>query len=134
MKSGNISVYVVEDSPIIVKLLIELIETSGARVVGHADTAAQAIGDIASLHPDAVTIDISLKRGTGFDVLEGIAINTEDQPPTRIVLTNFTNDTYREAATQLGAEYFFDKARQIGEMLSALSSVAEHKYAHQLAA
>ena len=131
MKSPNITVYLVEDSPIITKLLTELIETNGARVVGHADTASKALGDIASLRPDAVTIDISLKRGTGFDVLEGIAINSEKDPPARIVLTNFTNDAYREAATQLGADHFFDKARQIAEMLDTLASIAQRKRTHE---
>ncbi len=131
MKSSNITVYLVEDSPIIIKLLTELIETNGARVVGHADTASKALSEIASLHPDAVTIDISLKRGTGFDVLEGIAINSETAPPARIMLTNFTNDAYREAASQLGADYFFDKARQIADLLDTLASIARHKRAHE---
>ena len=122
MKTQNPAVYVVEDSPIIRKLLIELIEGSGARVVGTADTAKAAIADIAALHPDAVTIDIRLKAGTGFDVLEAIAIN-EGDPPVRIVLTNYTTDAHREAAHELDADYFFDKAMQIREMLFALTSL-----------
>src|SRR5689334_8927937 len=89
-------VYVVEDSPIIRNLLVELIETTGATIVGHADTASEAISEIAALHPDVVTVDIRLKQGTGFDVLEGMAINHDDHPPLPIVLTNYTNDAYRD--------------------------------------
>ena len=122
MKTRNTAVYVVEDSPIMRALLIELIETAGATVVGHADTASAAIADIAALHPDAVTIDLSLKAGSGFDVLEAIAIN-EVNPPLRIVLTNYTTDAHREAAHELDADYFFDKAMQIREMLFALTSL-----------
>jgi len=124
VKTQNPAVYVVEDSPIIRKLLIELIEGSGARVVGTADTAKAAIADIAALHPDAVTIDIRLKAGTGFDVLEAIAIN-EGDPPLRIVLTNYTTDPYRAAAKGLDAEYFFDKATQVREMLLVLASLGD---------
>jgi DNA-binding NarL/FixJ family response regulator len=51
---------------------------------------AKAVADIAALHPDVVTIDIALKDGTGFDVLESLA-NDYDQPPLRIVLSNFTS-------------------------------------------
>ncbi len=122
MKSRNTSVYLVEDSPIISKLLVELIETTGATVVGQADTASAAIADIAALRPDAVTIDIELKAGSGFDVLEALAINNDEgNAPLRIVLTNYTTDTYRDAAQQLGADLFFDKAMQIREVLSVLT-------------
>ena len=124
MKPQNhISVYLVEDSPIILRGLTELIEATGATVVGHADTASAAIADIAALHPDAVTIDITLKRGNGFDVLEAININNEGHPPLRIVLTNYTFGSYREAARQLGADHFFDKAKQIQEVLTVLESL-----------
>jgi CheY-like chemotaxis protein len=119
-----IRVYLVEDSPIILRLLVELIEPTGATVVGHADTASAAIADIAALHPDAVTVDITLKQGNGFDVLEAIAVNSEDHPPLRIVLTNYTFDSYRDAAHQLGADHFFDKAKQIPEMLTVLESLS----------
>jgi DNA-binding NarL/FixJ family response regulator len=118
-----IRVYLVEDSPIILQRLIELIEPTGATVVGHADTASAAIADIAALHPDAVTVDITLKQGNGFDVLEAIAVNSENHPPLRIVLTNYTFGSYRDAAHQLGADHFFDKARQIPEVLTILESL-----------
>jgi CheY-like chemotaxis protein len=119
-----IRVYLVEDSPIILRLLVELIEPTGATVVGHADTASAAIADIAALHPDAVTVDITLKKGNGFDVLEAIAVNSEGHPPLRIVLTNYTFGSYRDAANQLGADHFFDKAKQIPELLTVLESLS----------
>jgi DNA-binding NarL/FixJ family response regulator len=118
------SVYLVEDSPIVLRGLTELIEAAGAAtVVGHADTASDAIADIAVLHPDAVTIDITLKRGNGFDVLEALAINSEDPPPLRIVLTNYTFGSYRDAAHELGADHFFDKAKEITEVVTVLESL-----------
>ncbi|HEY2819258.1 MAG TPA: response regulator [Casimicrobiaceae bacterium] len=127
-EATDVTVYVVEDSAIIVRILTELIETTGARVVGDADTATIALREIAVLHPDVVTIDIQLKGGTGYDVLEGIAINSEEIPPTRIMLTNCIGDEYREAAHALGADYFFDKAREIGKTLTVLAQVAEHRH------
>ena len=120
------SVYLVEDSPIILDRLTELIEEAGvATIVGSADTASAAIADIAALHPDAVTVDITLKRGNGFDVLEAINTSSEDHPPLRIVLTNYTFASYRDAARQLGADYFLDKAKQITGVLTALESLGQ---------
>src|SRR5437763_15216645 len=122
MKARDTSVFVVEDSPIIRNLLIELIEGSGSHVVGTADTAKAAIAEIAALHPDAVTIDIALKAGTGSDVLATMAIN-EGHPPLRIVLTNFVTDAYRAAAREWDADFFFDKATQSRDMLLLLASL-----------
>ena len=122
MKTRNTRVYVVEDSRIIRNLLIELIDTTGATVIGYADTASAAIADITALRPDVVTIDLSLKSGSGFDVLDALAINNEANP-LRIVLTNYTTDAHRAAAKGLDAQYFFDKATQIREMLSVLASL-----------
>jgi DNA-binding NarL/FixJ family response regulator len=117
-------VYLVEDSPNILRGLTELIEAAGAAtVVGHADTASVAIADIAALRPDAVTVDITLKGGNGFDVLEAINMNSEGHPPLRIVLTNYTFGSYRDAAHRLGADYFFDKAKQITGVLMVLESL-----------
>jgi len=129
------SVYLVEDSPIILDRLTELIEEAGvATIVGCADTASAAIADIAALHPDAVTVDITLKRGNGFDVLEAINIGSEGHPPLRIVLTNYTFASYRDAAHHLGADYFFDKAKQITGVLTALESLSKSKPHNAVAA
>lgn len=105
------------------RLLTELIETASATVVGQADNASQAITDIARLRPDVVTIDIALRKGTGFDVLESLAHDYE-KPPLRIVLSNFTSDEYQRAAQKLGAEYFLDKAKQLKQLLTALDTRA----------
>ena len=114
-------VYLVEDSPVLVGLFTELINGTGALVVGHADEAPTAAEEIPALHPDVVTIDISLKRGTGFDVLKQLGTNYTGEPPLRIVLTNYTIDQYRDAAQKLGAQYFLDKARDISRLLALIS-------------
>jgi DNA-binding NarL/FixJ family response regulator len=134
MFSSNATVYVVEDSPIIRSRLIELIEATGATVVGHADTASVAIAEIAALRPDVVTIDIALKDGNGFDVLEAIAMNDEDHPPLRIVVTNYATDSYRDALKELGADHVFDKAMQTSEVLAVLESLMRNDQGGSVAA
>ncbi len=121
MKREKLRVYVVEDYAPVSSLLDEMIETAGATVVGHADSAPAALSDIAVLHPDAVVIDIALRKGSGFDVLEAMAVNEELECALPIVLTNHTADVYRETALQLGAKYFFDKANEIDRAVEVLS-------------
>jgi DNA-binding NarL/FixJ family response regulator len=117
-------VYLVEDSPIVFERLREYIHDEGAAVVGHAETAATAVAEIAALCPDVVVIDVALREGTGFHVLDVIGDLPEAERPARIVLTNFTRDWYRDAANRLGAEHFFDKSSQIPEMLDVLRAMS----------
>ena len=114
-----VRVYLVEDSPILVSLLRDLLRDIGAVVIGNADASSTAIAEIAKLHPDVVTIDITLRKGSGFDVLRALA-TARDKPPLRIIFSNLTSDAYQREAESLGAEYFLDKARQMRELLQIL--------------
>ena len=120
----SLRVYLVEDSPVVFERLQEYIHDEGATVVGHADDAATAVAEIAALCPDVVVVDIALREGTGFHVLDVIGGLPEAERPARIVLTNFTRDWYRNAANHLGAEHFFDKSSQIPEMLDVLRAMS----------
>jgi len=110
-------VYLTEDSPILRKLLRELLTGQGMVIAGEADTAARAIDEIATTRPDVAIVDLSLREGDGFEVLRGMA---GAQAPVRIVLTNYANADFRIAASEAGADYFFDKANQIHEMIRLL--------------
>ena len=119
----SLRVYLVEDSPVVFERLQEFMHEAGATVVGHADDASTAVAEIAALCPDVVVVDIALREGTGFHVLDGIGNLLDAERPARIVLTNFTRDWFRNAAVHLGAEHFFDKSSQIPEMLDMLRNM-----------
>ena len=65
------TVYLVEDSKIIRRLLTEALEESGAEVVGCTDSAHAAIEAIALQRPDAVIVDVMLREGAPYEVKEG---------------------------------------------------------------
>ena len=125
----SLRVYLVEDSPVVFERLQEYMHDEGATVVGHAEDAATAVAEIAALCPDVVVVDIALREGTGFHVLDGIADLPEAERPARIVLTNVTRDWYRNAANRLGADHFFDKSSQIPEMLDVLRGMSPRRRA-----
>jgi DNA-binding NarL/FixJ family response regulator len=116
----KLRVYLVEDSAIMSPVLRTLIEAVGARIVGNSGAARPAIEDIKVLQPDVVVIDIGLREGSGFDVLKALFDEKATTGPARIVLTNHTLDPYRKAAQRWGATYFFDKGKEIPEMLRVL--------------
>ena len=120
-----VRVYLVEDSPILTKLLVGLIEAdSGAIVVGQSDNARSALADISSLDPDLVVLDLHLREGNGVDVIR--ALRASDKAlslPTLVVLTNHSGLPYRKAAREAGADHFFDKSTEIPMMLSLIRSL-----------
>ena len=120
----SLRVYLVEDSAIVLERLRQSMQENGVTVLGHAGDAMTAIAEIADLHPDVVIVDIALREGTGFHVLKDIDGLPGLRRPTRVVLTNFTGDWYRDGAKRLGADYFFDKSSQIPEMLDALRKIS----------
>ncbi len=119
----GLRVYLVEDAPRLVGILRGEIQAAGGLVVGDSDSATRAIADILTLRPDVVIVDIALREGSGFDVLEALRNAWGDKRPVQMVLTNHILGPYRDAAKKLDVEYFFDKGHQIPEMLRALQAL-----------
>ena len=121
-------IYIVEDSAILLRLLIEMMGgISGAFIVGYSAHAEQAILEIAETAPDAIIVDLMLKSGTGYDVMKALE-SQSGVMPTVIVLTNLTMAPYPEWAKSLGATYFFDKSSEIVKMFRVIAElVAAHR-------
>jgi DNA-binding NarL/FixJ family response regulator len=119
---------VVEDSTILLRLLQEMLSSiPGVHLAGYSDRADQAIDEIAATAPDAIIVDLLLQSGTGYDVLEGIALRG-GKLPLSIVLTNFTMSPHPGRAARLGAAYFFDKSTEISRMFRLITELAkEHR-------
>ena len=105
-------VLLVEDSPLIRERLAESIAEPGRiEIVGQADSEQAAIGMLAAAPWDAMVLDLQLRHGTGLGVLRALISR---RPPNVkvIVLTNYAFPQYRAKSMALGADYFFDKARE----------------------
>ena len=131
--NGAYRIYVVEDSPILLRLLEEALGAiPGVAVAGHSDRADEAIEEIVKAAPDAIIVDLLLRNGTGYDVLEGVALR--GKLPLAIVLTNFTMAPHPGRAARLGAAYFFDKSTEISRMFHLIGDLArEHRGGADLA-
>ena len=122
-----LQVYVVEDSPIIRRLLASTIEAAGAELVGHSANSPAAIADLGALLPDLILIDISLDSGNGFDVLK--ALQERNLVPTaiKVVLTNHATAEHENLSLKLGADSFFDKSSETSQVLALISALAAEK-------
>ena len=116
-------VFVVEDSgPMRYRVVKALEELPGVRVVGVAEGADEAIAEIRSLRPHLVVLDLRLAQGSGLSVLE--AVKQIEPPPVVAVLTNYPYEQYRARCTELGADFFFDKAAGLDGLLEAARGLA----------
>jgi CheY-like chemotaxis protein len=95
----EIGVLLVEDSPRIAERIRELLEQ-------------EALQALRQLPVDLMILDLQLKIGTGFGVLEAIGIK---RPPT-IVMTNYALPQYRERARHFGVEHFLNKAQDFEKL------------------
>ena len=119
-------IYVVEDSPILRRLIESSVEGSGAELVGYSGSAQKAVAELAMLQPDLILIDISLEFGNGFDVLRALQQRKRLPHAIKIVLTNHANDEYRKRSFDLGANHFFDKT-ETSQVLALIAALAKSR-------
>lgn len=115
------NVFIVEDSDIVREHMQSMLSAiPGVAVVGYAVDELGAIERINKLLPDVVTLDISLKPGSGISVLENVK---RHHPEIKvIVLTNYTDEYSANSCKRAGADCFFDKTFQFSRVRSALWS------------
>lgn len=124
-----LEVFVVEDSPLIRERLLALLApVEGARTIGCAERADDAIRSILARRPDAVVLDVQLAAGSGIDVLRTL----HDQAPGIDVymLTNFASAQYRRLCERLGARGFFDKSTEFECVRDAIAALATRHQAN----
>lgn len=119
----SLTVYVVDDSPLVRERIEALLmRIDGARIVGHAEDADEAIARIPALLPQVVILDQRLARGSGFDVLRALR---ELAPQVAVyLLSNFASPAYRRIAERLGARGYFDKTQEFGQLMDLLAQRA----------
>lgn len=100
---------VVEDSNQQRRRLVEIVAKAlSGFEVSEAKDVSTAIESARRLHPDVVTLDLGLPDGSGLEVLR--AIRKEGAPARVIVVTGESDDRYRKASLEAGADEFLDKA------------------------
>jgi DNA-binding NarL/FixJ family response regulator len=119
----SISVLIAEDSVIVrARLRALLAEERLIEVVEEAEEAEEAIRKFELSEPDAVVLDLQLRRGTGLEVLRHIR-RTGSRCLT-IMLTNHAHAEFRDLCQQHGADYFFHKSTEFEKVAEVLAASA----------
>ncbi len=124
MDAAPLRIFLVEDSELLRKRLIELLEAPGeVEIVGYADTEEASVKSLAEHPVDVAIVDLNLRSGSGFGVIKALRAQNPGPPPTIIVLTNYAFPDYEYACRSYGADFFFDKSRQFGAVKSLLTDL-----------
>lgn len=118
-----LKVFLIDDSSLIRKRLRAFLKAIGhVKVVGETATVAGSLKRIRKKKPDVVILDMRLPDGSGIDVLEGFQGGSYE--PVKIVLTNYAEKPIKFYSMLSGADYFFDKSKDIGKLKAVVKQLA----------
>ena len=114
----TVRTFIVEDNPTIRDALAgTLREVARVDPVGQVDSEREGIrwltGNLSQW--DLAVVDLFLRDGTGFSVLE--ACRNREPTQKMVVLSNHLTPETRRKCMQLGADAVFDKATEIDDLI-----------------
>lgn len=123
-----LKVITVEDSLIVAKRLQKLLEEiDSVQFFGNATRIAIALELIERYHPDVVILDINLEEdmptANGINLL--ITLKEKYKHLRVIMLTNLVEDQYRNTCKAYGADYFFDKSKDMNKIPETMEAIRE---------
>jgi DNA-binding NarL/FixJ family response regulator len=120
----TISVFLLDDHEIVRRGIAQLLETEDdIKIIGEANTAAQAIARIPALRPDVAILDVRLPDGEGITVCRDIR-STVTPPPACLMLTSYTDDEALFGAIMAGASGYLLKQVNGVDLVGAVRTVA----------
>jgi DNA-binding NarL/FixJ family response regulator len=103
------TVVVVDDDPDYLWVVRFILESGPDKtaIVGEAASGEEALGLVLHKHPDIVIVDLMMPRLNGLELTRRIK---EERPQTKILLMSaYSEDTYRRIASVSGADGFVNK-------------------------
>ena len=128
MARAPLRVLIADDSKLVTDMLTELISDPGRiEVIGTGATEAATIDLIRSMKPDVVVLDLQLQTGSGTNVIRAVRASSELAATKLMVTSNHTAPQLRSGCLDLGADGFYDKVKELGELAAKLAQLASEK-------
>ncbi len=124
MSSSRIRVFIVDDHPLVREWLASLLRLQpDLDICGEAGEPAPAIAAMSVAPPDVAIVDLSLKRGSGLELIKDM----RQQLPTVRVLVHSMHEeiTDIERTLRAGARGYVMKRESTGQIVTAIRQVHE---------
>jgi DNA-binding response OmpR family regulator len=125
-------VFIADDSRPVADMLTELIAQPGRiEVIGVGDSEATTVESIRRLRPDVVVLDLQLKTGSGADVIRTVRAERSLDTVQLMVMSNHASAQMKAGCLKLGANDYFDKAKELAALTEKLAQLAQDKAASE---
>jgi DNA-binding NarL/FixJ family response regulator len=123
---NDAKIFIVDDHPLVREWLTNLIKQHpGLVVCGEAATAAEAVSGIANTTPDVAIVDISLRNGSGLDLIKTLKAM---HPDTAIIVLSMHDERlYAERSLRAGARGYIMKRETTRNVIAAIRQVLDGK-------
>lgn len=122
MKKAKSRILAVDDHPLTRSGLCAAInEQSDLEVCGEAEGWREALRMVRGLRPDCLVLDLNLKDGSGWSLLE--QLQAAGQTPPTLVLSMYSEEVYAQRLLQDGASGYLMKDEPIPRILDAIRKV-----------
>jgi DNA-binding NarL/FixJ family response regulator len=117
--NGHISVYLVDDHPVIRNAIRDRVENLiDMEVCGETGSTDEAFREIEDLRPEVVVVDISLEDGHGLDLIENLRAQYPDVQA--VVFSMYDENVYAERALRAGASGYLMKSHPTDALVEAI--------------
>ncbi len=115
-------IFIVDDHPLVREWLATLLRQQPDLVVsGQAEDIGEALAAIAKDPPDVAIVDLSLKTGSGLDLIKDLR---ERHPKIAIIVLSMHEETYyAERALRAGARGYIMKRESTSQIIEAIRQV-----------
>lgn len=115
-------ILIVDDHPLVREgLTMRLSRHPDLQVCGEAAAEEEALASIEQNAPDLVLVDISLKGGSGIELLK--KIKSQHPSVKTLVISGFDESLYAERALRAGALGYLNKQESNDKLLEAIHTV-----------
>jgi len=126
MNRSKTNIFLVDDHPLVREWLTNLIQQQSDLVVcGESADAPQALQAITATKPDVAIVDISLKTGSGIELIKNLKALQPDVSV--IVLSMHDERLYAERALRAGARGYIMKSETAKKVITAIRQVLAGK-------
>jgi len=120
--SAKTKIYIIDDHPIMVQGLKELINNQrDMRVVGFSEDWHVALEQAKKLLPDLIMLDVTLKDANGIEVLKNLKIHF---PHIKVLMLSMHDENlYAMRSLKAGAQGYIMKQEAVDKVLGAIRQV-----------
>lgn len=122
MKPDTVRLFLVDDHPLVREWLEQLLRAEpGFEVIGQAEDVAGAMAAMAAKKPDIAIVDLSLRNGTGIELIREIR---EKLPQVQVIVLSMHEELAQvERALRAGASGYVMKRESTTRIIEAIRVV-----------